>query len=178
MADTQPESAMALCTACGLCCSGAIFNQLKLHGPELQEAFMFGMNVVVDENGPGLSFPCTKLDDTRCMVYDRRPHGCRHYACELLKGVEAGAIPLAAGLEKVAAARAAHVALLEVLDGETIPAFRTRRADAWFDRGEVLPPSPALDRLLALDHILDEHFRRPEQNMTKPFEGPPPTPAG
>lgn len=171
---TDPISPQAsdLCTACGMCCAGPVFNSIDLQPDELDLAESLGLPFVTDTKGaPGFSFPCPCLSGTACTVYEIRPSGCRSFRCLLLKRLDRGEVPLFHALELVETAREA-VRLVEAeLGAETIPQYRYRRAEALIERGEALPHTPARDRLNELDAILDLHFRPAHQNQTTPFDG-------
>jgi uncharacterized protein len=163
------DLASDLCTACALCCTGAIFNTVGVEFDELQSTVMLGIAVKSARDG-NLSFwqPCPQLAGKCCQVYAGRPQGCRQYRCELLKRLDSGDVAYAdaLGLVEVACKRAE--AANGALEGETIPQFRLRRAEA-LDRAEALPPSPALEAIHALDEVLDKHFRRPLQRQSDKF---------
>jgi hypothetical protein len=182
---TSPVSTLAsdLCTACGLCCSGPLFNMVPVDWTDMALVHELGFPLVSDEDGPAIPFPCPRLVDKCCTVYERRPQCCRRYRCELLGRLDREETTLAEALAVVADAWQA-VGLVEAeLDGETIPQYRRRRAEALVDRGEALPHTPARDRLNDLDAVLDRHFRKPMQNQTIPFDevegrAPPSTSSG
>ena len=62
---TEPISpdASALCTACGLCCSGPLFNIVEVALPEVGLAMELGLPLLAEEDGPAIPFPCVKLVD-------------------------------------------------------------------------------------------------------------------
>lgn len=170
MSDPISPLASDLCTACGLCCAGPLFIEILLDPAERDLAERLGLPVMDDEDGPVLAFPCTRLDGACCTVYADRPTGCRTFRCTLLRRLDANEVPLFHALELVESALVAARALEAELAGETVPSYRRRRARALIDRNEALPRAPARDRLNELDGILDQHFRKPHQNQTIPFD--------
>lgn len=170
---TEPISpdASALCTACGLCCSGPLFNIVEVALPEVGLALELGLPILADEDGPAIPFPCPRLADKCCTVYERRPTCCRTYRCQLLFALDREEVTLDEALEHVESAWTAAAHLEAALDGESIPDYRRRRAAALVERNEALPHTPARDRLNALDAILDRHFRKAYQSQTAPFDG-------
>jgi Fe-S-cluster containining protein len=180
---TQQESPQSsdLCTACGMCCAGPLFNVVMIDIEQFMHALSIGLPIRDEGYGPGIWFPCPKLVDKCCTVYEDRPDCCRAFRCELLKKIDREEVTLDAAMAIVAQALDAVQEAEAAMAGETFPNFRKRRVEA-LERGERLPPSEALDRLVDLDLILDEHFRRPEQSQTAAYaeiEGrAPPEPTG
>lgn len=169
---TDPLSFQAgdLCTACGLCCAGSLFNFLTLELDDIEPGVRLGLPINIDEDGLSFDFPCPKLAGTCCTVYDDRPSGCRTYRCKLLKRLDADEVPLRHAIEIAESARDAFRLVQAELGEETIPQYRRRRVAA-LERNKALPRTPARDRLNELDAILDQHFRKPSQNQTIPFNG-------
>jgi Fe-S-cluster containining protein len=84
----------ALCTRCGLCCNGSMFDDVELAG-ETEATTMEAMGLAVDfEERPLLLQPCTALQGTCCSVYPHRPGCCRTFACRLLQDVQEGMLDL------------------------------------------------------------------------------------
>ena len=142
----------ALCTSCGLCCTGALHDLAALDQDELAPAAALGLPVRAASLPHGFALPCPRLDGTSCTIYASRPRVCAAYACQLLEDVRGGR-DLASALPVVAEARRLASELHAVLPpGANLPAAR-----AMLTAGT----SPAATRLLtfALDTYLDRHFR-------------------
>ena len=169
---TEPVSPQSsdLCTDCGLCCSGPLFNSVTVAYDELALAMDIGLPILADEDGPAIWFPCVKLVNKCCTVYQDRPTCCRTYRCTLLLKLDRDEIALDDAREIVVEAWEAAHRLEAELDGESISQYRQRRADALLNRNEGLPRTPARDKLNELDAILDRHFRKEYQNQTIPFD--------
>lgn len=98
----MPPNVTALCTTCGLCCSGALFVRAPLKPEEVAWARSKRMlSVLGDGPEPSFGQPCVLLDGTRCAAYEERPAVCRRFECKLLKKVAAGELPLDAARAKV-----------------------------------------------------------------------------
>ncbi|UUR08753.1 YkgJ family cysteine cluster protein [Sphingomonas glaciei] len=141
-----------LCTSCGLCCTGALHDGVKLQANEIEPARSIGLPVKVDASSTIFALPCPKLEGTACTIYAVRPSACAAYACRLLEEVRGGR-SLDTALPVVAEARRLAGVLRAALTPETsFSASRTRRR-AGTGSAEVLV------RSFALDHYLDRHFR-------------------
>jgi uncharacterized protein len=166
-----PESPQSsdLCTACGLCCSGAVFNSISLSPEDFERAFMAGIGVQSDpDDGFCIGFPCTALSGADCLAYAGRPNGCREYRCETLKQLDREEISLETAIDRVRQALPHARKLEELIAPETIPALRVRRRDL-LEAGQALPDDAQRAELVALDAVLHEHFRRPLQRQGPKF---------
>lgn len=94
----------ALCTRCGLCCTGLLHNAAVLEPDEVASAAALGLPVR-DSERPSFALPCPKLVDSCCSIYGNRPRVCGSYRCQLLQNLEAGETDFKAAVGKVAAAR-------------------------------------------------------------------------
>lgn len=99
-----------LCLACGLCCDGTLFDNVRLAPRDgAKKLKALGLPVVVSRGKePITTFaqPCAALcKDRTCRVYLDRPKQCRTYECMVYQGMEAGRIAPAAALRLVTRAR-------------------------------------------------------------------------
>ena len=94
----------ALCTQCGLCCTGALHNFAVLDPDEVDYARSIGMTLRTDGR-PGFALPCPQLSGTCCSIYADRPKVCSRFRCALLKRVEDGSVDAQAATAIVAEAR-------------------------------------------------------------------------
>jgi len=88
----NPSAANSLCPACGLCCNGVLFADVKL-APGDDAAWLTSHGLPVRQRGRSCSFsqPCAGLQaDGRCRIYVDRPQMCRDFECGVLKEVLAG----------------------------------------------------------------------------------------
>nr|WP_314445207.1 YkgJ family cysteine cluster protein [uncultured Sphingomonas sp.] len=145
-----PSAESALCTSCGLCCTGALHDQATLEPRELEEAATIGLPVRTTPE-PSFALPCPKLDGSICTIYGQRPRVCAAYACRLLEEVRGGR-DLATTLPVVNEARRLADELRAHLSGETFPDAR-----AGLVSGTI--PAAARLRQFALSTYLDRHFR-------------------
>ena len=83
-----------LCPACGLCCNGVIFADVRLQ-PGEDAGALRGLGLPVKapasaSRSPRWVQPCAAFDGCRCRIYMNRPQYCRQFECVLLKSVRAG----------------------------------------------------------------------------------------
>jgi hypothetical protein len=97
---TQP-SGSDLCTACGLCCTGLLFDVAPLEEHELALAEKLRLPLACNQYHDAFRLPCPCHQERRCTVYESRPSVCGSYACGLLRRYEAGQVPMAEALARV-----------------------------------------------------------------------------
>lgn len=155
----------ALCTECGLCCTGAIHDSAALDSDEIEAAKALGLPVR-DNEKPTFALPCPHLKGTMCSIYGSRPRACHRYKCQLLMDLEADDIDFDDALGKVVTAKALRrQAEMVMPEGMTLPQGRALAI--------ALPSAPAgaADsagrrsemqlklHTTALNLYLDKHFR-------------------
>lgn len=99
-----------LCTACGLCCDGTLFDLVKLEpGDDAAKLKALGLPVAVSRGKvPVTRFPqpCAALcKDRTCRLYADRPWQCRTFECGVFKDAKTGRISFAGALRQVKQAR-------------------------------------------------------------------------
>lgn len=123
---SKPED---ICLACGLCCDGVIFTNVKLQPEDDPKAFagLFppattGPAIPATEvrlvphsagrasfaQGPKTSpvpQPCIAFDGCKCRIYNDRPKHCREFECLLLRAVQARRTCKSDALEIIRGAR-------------------------------------------------------------------------
>lgn len=85
MALLQEEQEAALCTACGMCCRGAWFKNIKIADKEVEklktstklEPYTIKKRIYSPQ-------PCPELSSIGCSIYNDRPVDCQNYQCKLL----------------------------------------------------------------------------------------------
>lgn len=98
--------ASQLCLACGLCCSGALFDMVRVTHAEVPRLTKLGLPVIFkDEHGSAMLHPCPALDDTACTIYEHRPARCFWYRCYLLEALYADEVSIDEALGVVALAK-------------------------------------------------------------------------
>ncbi|HXP61669.1 MAG TPA: YkgJ family cysteine cluster protein [Dongiaceae bacterium] len=98
-----------LCLACGLCCNGVIFADVRLQpGDDAARLRALGLRVFASRaatGAPGFKQPCAALAGCSCRVYAERPGYCREFECLLLQRVKAGRLERRAALAIIGVAR-------------------------------------------------------------------------
>ncbi len=103
-----------LCTECGLCCDGSLFDDVELSGvAEATKLELMGLAIDTDDQ-PSLLQPCTALQGTRCSIYTHRPTCCRTFECRLLQEAQLEHIALDEAKEIIVNTRQ-HVATMKEL---------------------------------------------------------------
>lgn len=160
-----------LCTACGLCCNGALFDFGPLLPEEAQQARRDGLAVLEAEGEFAFTQPCPALEGAACTVYATRPGTCRAYACELLLGLQAGTVSMNDALAHVGRAReAAAEAIAQLPPGATLADARRLRREAAASEGAaiMIAPPGLMIALGLLDLVLDQHFRKTSERQVMP----------
>lgn len=74
-----------LCVKCGICCSGFLFNRVKVSDQESVVLVESAVPIVESDSNRYLRQPCAALDGCKCTIYKDRPKVCKDYRCKLLK---------------------------------------------------------------------------------------------
>jgi Fe-S-cluster containining protein len=171
-----------ICLACGLCCDGTIFADVKLlPNEDATRLLSLGMPLLPlmakknasqpIRNRGGWKFlqPCSALHGCRCQIYGSRPSYCRQFECLLFQQVQSGEAAKVEALRliRLARRRAEEVRmLLRALgncDEKLSTGDRFRATVARFERIQVDPnQAELLGRLTIAFHklnlILSKHF--------------------
>jgi len=155
-----------LCTECGICCSDAMFALIRLREGDAERLLEHGYPAERLHEG-FLTLPCPFLSAAKCSIYPDRPKQCAEYRCEVLKGAQAGSMPLADARERVRTARSLLARLREVMpEGVSMDAARARWGEAGTG-GRAVEPAEAAAQLAfyAYYKYMDRHFRPPRKWM-------------
>ena len=171
----------ALCTACGLCCTGALHNFAVLEPDEVGFASSIGLKLRT-EGRPGFALPCPKLSGSCCSIYVDRPRVCSRFECALLNAMEAGSTSFEQASATVADARKLFDRAYSVLpEGMTLPMARAKFAappTAGVDSGDRSSEMVLRLAITALSLFLDRHFRKSSEGTMlslEPLTDPPRT---
>ena len=124
--------AESLCLTCGICCNGALFQDVGLQPGDdaalLQSLGLPLKNIGRRQDAETLSThpkskiqnrkfpqPCAALEGCRCRIYPDRPTYCRQFECLLLKDLLAGQVDLNAAHRVVRATRRRADKVLKLL---------------------------------------------------------------
>ena len=154
------EAASRLCTACGLCCSGVLFEIVKLQPEDpIRDLEKLGMQINRKKTEPYFKQPCRFLNDCTCTIYQYRPTRCRRFECLQLKLLAAGEIEETEAQSKIDEARRQVASLQLWLNkaGDTLTEDSlTERVERALSR---LPDEAMKTEMQALKIYLGRHFR-------------------
>lgn len=163
------NNANRLCSACGMCCDGTLFQSATV-GPS-DEALVAATGLTVNNNQGELSFaqPCKFYCQSQCSIYLKRPPVCINYRCRLLKKLDRGEMELDAALAKVKMVRALQAGLADILpDAGTKPVSAAEVLDVRASIDEADPSQRmqhAVFLMLSTKYIgliRDDFWRRPK----------------
>ena len=97
----MPELTDTLCLACGLCCNGVLFADVRRVGKDSSPLF--------EQYGSRVPQPCPAFNgsDCKCALYAERPSRCRQFECKQLLAVRAGEKTPDTALKRIREARQA-----------------------------------------------------------------------
>ncbi len=100
------NSGEQLCLACGLCCDGTLFDNVRLTpSDDAKHLKALGLPVTVSRAQIPITFfrqPCAALcADRTCQVYADRPVQCRTFECGVFKDAQSGQLTFTAALRLV-----------------------------------------------------------------------------
>lgn len=83
-----------LCVACGLCCKGAMFEEVYVNPEEVESVRAVGLGLVTDARShlPFIPLPCASHSQGKCTIYAQRFYRCKMYKCKLLENYQQGQI--------------------------------------------------------------------------------------
>jgi uncharacterized protein len=146
-----------LCTACGACCNGTIFDEVPLARHEIALGARLSLPIVAAGDEAAMPLPCPRLAGATCTIYDERPSTCRTYRCGLLVDVEEGRVEEGEALARVRALRAAAEHVRASLPGDTrgVPIFRAaeRFAESLGGRRSAAYQEGHADLVLAVEAL-------------------------
>lgn len=156
-----------LCTNCGMCCDGTLFEYVEIEPDErAQVSSLF--DLTDGEKGPVFLQPCPHTVARVCTAYDNRPATCRAYRCKTLIALETGDITRPEALRRVEEALHARETVRPFMtEGETMFRARQRRAAIASEPERVPGALQFVLKLTALDLMLDRYFRKQGKTMLR-----------
>lgn len=80
------EMASRICTSCGMCCNGVLFQVVRLQPEDsVKELEALGMKLGRKKREPYFKQPCQFLHECRCEIYAGRPTRCRDFECRQIQ---------------------------------------------------------------------------------------------
>ena len=139
-----------LCLACGMCCDGTLFDNVRF-GSDEDSSGLKARGLPVRRSRakqPAAYFkqPCQALcEDMKCRVYADRPQQCRSFECGVFKALRAGSVTLDPALRLVKRTRAKANKVRGLLrelgeeDERSSLGLRLRRVQRQLSAGELDP---------------------------------------
>jgi Fe-S-cluster containining protein len=164
-----------LCTSCGLCCNGVLFDYAPVQADETDRLLQLGFEMNRDdEAGPRFPQPCIKFRDGCCTIYETRPAVCRVYRCELYKAVEKGDVSLEQAGAQVSEAKGLVARIWPMLK-DAAGGAAGKQWGSLFREWQGKPPSERAQRrdaelvlsLTVLNQLLDRYFRRDRDRQVR-----------
>lgn len=94
-----------LCAACGMCCNGVMFHNVRLQGADsARELSELGLKTKRKKGMRILLQPCPAHQANCCTIYEHRPERCRIFECRQLQRFKAREISESDVMEKILAA--------------------------------------------------------------------------
>jgi Fe-S-cluster containining protein len=154
------EAASRLCTACGMCCNGVLFEIVRLQPQDsMKELEKLGMQINRRKTQPYFKQPCRFLNDCTCTIYEQRPTRCRRFECLQLKMLAAEEITEAAAAAKIEEARTQVQRVRDLLagagDASTDEALEERVRHVFGDQTDT----PLYHEMQTLRRLLSREFR-------------------
>jgi len=172
--ETFADIATRLCTACGMCCDGTMFQIVKMQpGDHPAKLAKLGMRIRCKDGEYHMEQPCPALKELKCAIYEKRPARCRLFHCQQLRLVESDGTTEADAMALISEARelAAHVRDLIGQNGlrEDGQPLLER-----FERVMSTPVDARLEpELAALREDLDNAMRKLRNVINRVFRPPP-----
>lgn len=173
-AENFTEAASRLCTACGLCCDGTMFQIVRMQpGDCAAELGRLGLKIRSKEGEFHMEQPCSALKDLRCTVYERRPTRCRLFHCQQLRMLEAGETTEAAAMSLILETRAQAAQVRGLIERNGLREDGQALLDR-FERVMSTPVDSALEPELArAREALDNEMRKLRRVINREFRPPP-----
>ena len=89
--NTTVEKISKICTSCGFCCDGTLFNYAQVNDvKDLESIKKLGLTKINKEGRSFFKLPCCHFDQ-KCTVYDQsKPEICSKFFCEPIKKIKKG----------------------------------------------------------------------------------------
>jgi len=173
---TEDSTAVAtrLCSACGMCCDGTMFQIVRMQPGEVPaELGKLGLKIRCRGGEYYMEQPCSALREKRCTVYDQRPVRCRLFNCQQLGRVERGETTESEAMAMIIETRA----LVERVSGLIEQSGLREDGQALVERYERVASTPvneALEpELVAVRAELEEVMRTLKLQLNREFRLPP-----
>lgn len=169
----DPAAASRLCAACGMCCDGTMFHDVRLQeSDDPKDLLELGFKLRRKKRRYLFQQPCQAFRGSCCSIYDDRPERCRVFECKVLVRMKRGELAEADAFRVVEQARGQQAAVQTLLarggvvDAKRPFALRCERILNELECRSYEPEVKLLRRKLkaeieAFETLLDSEFRNP-----------------
>lgn len=160
-----------LCSACGMCCDGTLFDLVKIQSTDSVKTLkLHGLRIKEKRGETFFDQPCPTHEAGCCSIYQDRPQRCRLFNCQQLQRVESGEIDEVQAHEKIQETRdriekiLSHLTALGSTNSKRSLMTRYRAVCAQplsglSDPEEIVRRSELDHEMQALEQILKNEFR-------------------
>lgn len=165
------EVASHLCKACGLCCDGSMFFDVRLQPADSAQALKaLGIRIQYKKRGNFFDQPCSAFKNKCCSIYQERPLRCRAFECQQLKRLAQGETTEEDTLKKIKEAQS-KIAVIKKLLYDLGPTNPKKPLHQQYQQIIAEPIDPAVDKkviearaqldeaLSNLNEFLNQEFR-------------------
>ena len=168
------EAATRLCTACGMCCDGTMFQIVRMQPGDLPAALgRLGLKIRSRDGEYHMEQPCPALKENGCAVYERRPVRCRLFHCQQLRRMEDGETTEAEAMAMIVETRAIVAKVRGLIEACGL----REDGQSLMERHERVMSTPvdvALEpELVSVRTELDEAMRKLKLRLNREFRVPP-----
>jgi uncharacterized protein len=169
-----PTAASRLCSACGMCCNGVLFQAVSLQASDsVKELKALGLRLKTKRNQTSFPQPCLALRHSCCAIYEHRPQRCRLFNCQQLMLLASGQISEEAALGKIQEAHRLSSIVKELL----LKAGSTNQKRSLATRYELVLAQP-VESLGTTDSLRTRHelvqaMENLENLLVRDFRGNP-----
>lgn len=159
------DAASRLCTACGLCCNGVLFQIVRLQPADsVKQLESLGLKLSRKKHEPYFRQPCRLLNDCTCTQYAARPQRCRLFECDQLRRLAGDEVSESQAKQCIEEARrrVAEVErlLLDLGHADVHLPLLERYQLVLASQSAASPLlQPLIAMISSLDVFLNEHFR-------------------
>jgi len=124
------QAAADLCRDCGICCSGVLFDRVRVERGDLDKHPDTDLIRPTPKDW-ALRLPCQFLNGTQCSIYADRPQRCHDYMCGQRRRVLNGEASAASAQNAIAEVKALIATLKTIAETIDIGDFDEMGARRW-----------------------------------------------
>lgn len=124
MSSPIESAASRLCQACGICCNGVMFHNVRVRSNDSpRELTSLGLQLHRKHRELLFLQPCPAYAESRCTIYPQRPERCQLFKCRQIARVASGEVSEERAMEQIREVLERVTRVNELLDeaGKTNP---------------------------------------------------------